>query len=58
MSEKERVRKMIPDFKGLFSNVDPTDADNGEGISQTNLTSHVTGELRVRSGMQPITYEN
>ena len=47
----------INDFNGLMLSVDPRDLPEGGAVIQTNCCSLTPGELRVRGGMVPVTFE-
>ena len=57
MREPPRPRIVISDFPGLTSNFDPRDLPPGAAQEQINATSETVGELRVRLGMRPVTFE-
>jgi hypothetical protein len=45
------------DFPGILTNVDPRDLPPGAAEEQINMLSIVSGELRVRAGIQEVTFE-
>lgn len=47
----------INDFAGLVRNADPGDVDDGAATDQTNCTSISPGELQVRLGLIPVSFE-
>lgn len=48
----------IDDFQGLQTNVDPNDTQPGGLQECVNATCIIAGQLTVRGGMQPISFEN
>lgn len=46
------------DFPGLQTDQDPRDLDAGAAEEQVNLCCMVQGEMRVRLGMQEVTFES
>lgn len=47
----------IESFRGLQTNVDPSDADDGGAIVQENLAMVAPGMLQVRGGMREVQFE-
>lgn len=48
----------IRDFPGLQTNIDSHDAAEGGAQIQVNATCVTPSELKVRKGMQVLTFEN
>lgn len=46
------------DFPGMMSDVDPRDIPAGAAEEQVNICSMVPGELRVRLGLQEVTFDS
>lgn len=46
----------VTDFPGLVTNVDPDDVPAGAGTTQVNITSQVSGQLRVRRGYKALDF--
>lgn len=57
MKDPPRSRAVINDFPGQVTNADPRDLPAGAAEEQTNAVSDTIGELRVRLGMRPVTFE-
>lgn len=57
MMKLPRAVVEIRDFPGLGTAIDPEDLPPGSSTIQTNATSEVAGELRVRAGYQIIVFE-
>jgi hypothetical protein len=48
---------ILSDFPGIFTDIDPRDLPPGAAEEQVNICSMVTGELRVRLGLQEVTFD-
>ena len=46
------------DFRGMASNVDPTDLQPGFSTIQINVDGRVRGELEVRRGLREFTFDD
>ncbi|HUU84195.1 MAG TPA: hypothetical protein VM243_11895 [Phycisphaerae bacterium] len=46
------------DWKGLFSNADPTDLPPEAAVEQDNAELVIPGQLDVRKGMREVWFEN
>lgn len=46
------------DFQGIVTAQDPRDLDPGTAELQVNIASAVMGELRVRLGMQEVSFSS
>ena len=57
MAAKPRAQHLIADFPGLQENVDPIDQPQGASEAQVNACSIRIGELTIRHGLRPVTFE-
>lgn len=54
----EKVNRVeLRDFPGLVTRSDPGDVADGASRDQVNLTSQRPGELRLRPGYLPLTFQ-
>lgn len=53
-----KIKTDIEVWGGLNTNVDQNDGRPGETEIQINATCVIAGQLTVRSGMQPVVFEN
>lgn len=53
-----RDRQINKDFKGLVTNMGPTDRPPGAAVKQVNLTLSTRGTLKTRGGLRPAKWEN
>jgi hypothetical protein len=58
MAEPARPVALAQDFAGMVSNADPRDIPPGAAEEQINLSTHIQGEMRVRLGIQAVTFED
>ena len=58
MAEPTRDGVAITDFPGLATKPDPDDLAPGAAQAQVNVMSNRQGELRVRPGYRPLTFED
>jgi hypothetical protein len=57
MSEKAKDGVVLRDFPGLATQPDALDVNPGAAVIQTNLQSDADGQLRTRSGVKQVTFE-
>lgn len=57
MSEPARQSVEMRDFPGLVNTADVRDLPPGTAVVQVNCVSIILGELRVRAGWKPVTFE-
>jgi hypothetical protein len=57
MSEPAQVEVAIKDFRGMASNVDPTDLQPGFAEIQVNVNGYQRGQLEVRRGLREVEFE-
>ncbi len=48
----------IDDFAGMATNLDTHERPPGVSVEQVNVTGIQPGQLTVRGGMKPITWDN
>lgn len=57
MSEPAQTEVAIKDFRGMASNLDPTDIQPGFAEIQINVNGFKRGQLEVRRGLRELTFE-
>jgi hypothetical protein len=57
MSEPAQTEVAIKDFRGMASNVDPTDLQPGYSQIQFNVNGFQRGQLEVRRGLREVEFE-
>lgn len=58
MADEAQARFDIPAFRGMATNADPQDIEPGQSKYQLNCHSIRQGELEVRKGLRPITFDD
>jgi hypothetical protein len=51
------VEVKIEDFQGMATNADPTDLPPGLSAEQVNVNGLKRGELSLRRGLRPLTFD-
>ena len=57
MAKAARSEIVFRDFRGMASNVDPTDIQPGYSRIQINVDGRTRGELEVRRGLKAILFD-
>lgn len=58
MSELAQTGVVMDDFPGLTTIDDPRDLSPGQALELVNLDCSNPGQLQLRPGLKPVTFEN